>query len=183
MTGHRQIQTLQSKKSGFTIVELLIVIIVIAILAAIVIVAYNGIQQKAQQSKISSDLKAFEKAIHMARTQTGQVLGNITGSFGTAWGCVNEPSGTNLATLPKTDPCWANYASALDKISTAGGSNIRNLVDPWGRPYYIDENEYEGSSTNCTHDHLGVYPIPTVNGSWGTMSGTDVWVANSMPNC
>lgn len=34
-------------KSGFTIVELLIVIVVIAILAAISIVAYNGIQQRA----------------------------------------------------------------------------------------------------------------------------------------
>ena len=37
-------------KSGFTIVELLIVIVVIAILAAITVVAYNGIQQRARDS-------------------------------------------------------------------------------------------------------------------------------------
>lgn len=183
MGGHHYKHVFHNKQRGFTIVELLIVVIVIAILAAIVIVAYNGITQKSQQSKISADLKAFEKAVHMARTATGQVLGGVTGSFGTAAACVNEPSGTNLATLPKTDPCWTNYASALDKISAASGSNIRSLVDPWGRPYYLDENEYEGGPTNCTHDHLGVYPIPTVNGSWATMSGTDVWVANFMPNC
>ncbi len=36
------------KDSGFTIVELLIVIVVIAILAAITIVAYNGIQNRAK---------------------------------------------------------------------------------------------------------------------------------------
>ena len=39
--------TKQTKSSGFTIVELLIVIVVIAILAAITIVAYNGIQDRA----------------------------------------------------------------------------------------------------------------------------------------
>lgn len=37
-------------KSGFTIVELLIVVVVIAILAAITIVAYNGIQNRAKKS-------------------------------------------------------------------------------------------------------------------------------------
>jgi len=36
------------KDSGFTIVELLIVIVVIGILATITIVAYNGVQQKAK---------------------------------------------------------------------------------------------------------------------------------------
>ncbi|RYF29318.1 MAG: prepilin-type N-terminal cleavage/methylation domain-containing protein [Chloroflexi bacterium] len=40
-----------SSKSGFTIVELLIVIVVIGILAAITIVAFNGVQKRAQQSK------------------------------------------------------------------------------------------------------------------------------------
>ena len=36
----------------FTIVELLIVIVVIAVLATISVVAYTGVQDRAQQSKI-----------------------------------------------------------------------------------------------------------------------------------
>jgi prepilin-type N-terminal cleavage/methylation domain-containing protein len=40
------------QQSGFTIVELLIVIVVIAILAAITVVAYNGIQDRARNSSI-----------------------------------------------------------------------------------------------------------------------------------
>ena len=44
-------------RNGFTIVELLIVVVVIAILAAIVIVAYNGIRQRAVESSVQSSVK------------------------------------------------------------------------------------------------------------------------------
>lgn len=53
----------QAKHSGFTIVELLIVIVVIGILAAITIVAYNGIQKRAQGSAASSALTQAVKKI------------------------------------------------------------------------------------------------------------------------
>ncbi len=43
------------KQSGFTIVELLIVVVVIAILAAITIVAFNGIQNRAKASAAQSN--------------------------------------------------------------------------------------------------------------------------------
>lgn len=44
----------KQQQKGFTIVELLIVILVIGILAAIIVVAYNGIQTRANDGQIKS---------------------------------------------------------------------------------------------------------------------------------
>jgi prepilin-type N-terminal cleavage/methylation domain-containing protein len=54
--------------SGFTIVEMLIVIVVIAILEAITIVAYNGIQQRAKASAVINGLKASDKELRLYAT-------------------------------------------------------------------------------------------------------------------
>ena len=62
------------RPDGFTIVELLIVIVVIAILAAITVVAFNGIQDRARNSSIQTDLTNFAKKIEMAKIDTADGL-------------------------------------------------------------------------------------------------------------
>jgi prepilin-type N-terminal cleavage/methylation domain-containing protein len=61
------------KNTGFTIVELLIVIVVIAILAAISIVAYNGIQDRANDAAVRSGADRFIKALYQWNAETGQL--------------------------------------------------------------------------------------------------------------
>lgn len=60
------------RDSGFTIVELLIVVVVIAILASITIVSFNGIQSRAEISKIKSDFRAIEQSMALYKSQTGK---------------------------------------------------------------------------------------------------------------
>lgn len=59
------------QRSGFTIVELLIVIVVIGILAAITIVAYNGIQQRAKNSQTEQALASWMKALRLYKADKG----------------------------------------------------------------------------------------------------------------
>ena len=58
--------------SGFTIVELLIVIVVIAILSVVSVVAYNGIQDRAQNVKTEAAVAQYEKALAMYLAEYGQ---------------------------------------------------------------------------------------------------------------
>ena len=155
---------ISSKRAGFTIVELLIVIVVIAILAAISIVAYAGIQDRANKSKVQSDIAQIVKAVTIAREQESTTLRLITGSGGTMASCVGRATNTNLAALPQTDSCWTAYNSFLNIVSEKSGMDIRGLKDPWGRPYYIDENEGENVALMCTKDTVAMYTQPFVTG-------------------
>lgn len=83
------------KQTGFTIVELLIVIVVIGILAAITIVAYNGIQNRANDAAVQSDVAALVKKIKLLEVDLGAVPPSgqrATGSGGVFPGITFSPS-------------------------------------------------------------------------------------------
>ena len=74
---------------GFTIVELLIVIVVIGILAAITIVAFNGVQNRAKQAKIQSDISTVQKLVESYYA--------INGAYPITATALNIDWGTNTA--------------------------------------------------------------------------------------
>jgi prepilin-type N-terminal cleavage/methylation domain-containing protein len=74
--------SLKRKQSGFTIVELLIVIVVIGILAAIVITTFTGVQKKARDADRKSDINALYSQIEVYFAQNGKypTLANVNSS-------------------------------------------------------------------------------------------------------
>lgn len=86
------------RKRGFTIVELLIVIVVIAILAAITIVAYNGIQTRAKNTKTVN-----------AAVQWVRILKLYNADKGT-WPSDYSCMGASTSYQGSNGQCWDNTA-------------------------------------------------------------------------
>lgn len=88
---------------GFTIVELLIVIVVIGILAGLVVVTYNGIQQKARDTERKTDVNALHGQLEAYQAQNGKypTLANVndatfrsTNMKGLDAAALQDPKGT-----------------------------------------------------------------------------------------
>ena len=63
--------SLKQKQSGFTIVELLIVIVIIGILAGLVITTFVGIQARARDSERQTDINSIQKQVEAYYANNG----------------------------------------------------------------------------------------------------------------
>lgn len=128
-------------KDGFTIVELLIVVVVIAILAAITIVAYNGINNRAKESAIQSNLSQQAKKLLVWKVQNGEQYpasladAQAQGMLGSASGVqyityIPSPALTDFcATAERAD--GARYSVTSRNASPVTGECVTNLAtDP-----------------------------------------------------
>lgn len=123
-----------SGQRGFTIVELLIVIVVIAILATISIVAFNGINARANDSKTRSAVHQFEVALQTwvqdypppikggsgstVAASNGTCADGSSGFVGTGlYMCTVEDALVSAGQLP------AGFTSKMPKNTYFGGSS------------------------------------------------------------
>lgn len=121
-------------KKGFTIVELLIVIVVIGILAAITIVAFNGVQNKANVAVLQSDLTNASKKIKADNVLLGTFPDSL--SVANEGKGISVSAGTTLAyTNTATSFCLtgvrgsATYHMGSSETLSSGGCPITNLID------------------------------------------------------
>ena len=120
-------------QSGFTIVELLIVIVVIGILAAITIVAYSGITARANTVKAQSNGESTQKVAETYNADLGlyptqaQLTGYTTGS-------AQMPSGITLGAVAPTALNGLTTLSYVPKGTTGGCIGWWNFTA--GAPWY-----------------------------------------------
>jgi prepilin-type N-terminal cleavage/methylation domain-containing protein len=145
----------RSHSSGFTIVELLIVIVVIGILAGLVITTYNGIQQKARNTERTTDLKTFQSQLEAYNANNGRYP--TTTDLGTTSGTNVTWIQANLKGMDKEtlrDPKAAAGSYALSNSGT-GTANVYTYVPaPAG---------CDNSATDC--DSYKLYAVPEGGGS------------------
>ena len=136
---------MQQRRRGFTIVELLIVIVVIAILAAIVIVAYNGVQGRARDSRRLQDLETIVKALEAYKTTHGNYPAAVSTSGAAGWEVsTNGTSATNFlsALVSSTDGVSripvdpVNMGDAADLSPAAAHNNYEYFYYRYGAGEY-----------------------------------------------
>ncbi len=145
------------RTSGFTIVELLIVIVVIGILAAITMVAFNGVQERARDAQRAQDVKTIVKALEVYYLDVGHYPMSQCGSscpagkkINSSWATTSDGTWSILeeALVPKyisalpSDP----LASTDDAAGIYGGFNYDYVVPgswcnaTWGQMYLLTYN-------------------------------------------
>lgn len=66
-----------TKRAGFTLVEIMIVVAIIALLAAIAVPGFLRARKRSQASKIINDLRLVDAAVDQYAIERGKVTGDI----------------------------------------------------------------------------------------------------------
>ena len=68
---------LNSRRGGFTLVEIMIVVAIIALLAAIAVPGFLRARKRSQASKIINDLRLIDGAVDQYAIETGKKSGDV----------------------------------------------------------------------------------------------------------
>lgn len=135
------------RQKGFTLIELLVVISIIGLLASVVLVSLNSARDKSKYARVQADISQFIKVVQIAQGQSSLPLGQITGNY------CSECSCRDIDLRNTSGACYTGWLNVLNTVETTAsgvGTGISKMQrDPWGSPYSLDENEWEGGAANC----------------------------------
>jgi prepilin-type N-terminal cleavage/methylation domain-containing protein len=133
-------------KSGFTIVELLIVVVVIAILASITVVAFSGVRDRTERGALLSNTSQFQKKVEayavensgMYPTSLAQAGINDTGDVTVFYEADNAVSPRYFCLVAETPEQGRVFVSS--KNSKPAPGSCEGLVGWW--PFNGDSTDY-----------------------------------------
>ncbi len=151
----------KDKESGFTIVELLIVIVIIGILATLVIVSYNGIQNRAKKIQNQTDAQAITKKAeaYAAFVDTNGKYPLNSAAFSSdqisklPTNLDISLTGSQITTNLSTNGSRAASGTSSYQAYLCGGGNGSGL-----RVYYYDPSQPTGVGTTASFADAGICP-------------------------
>lgn len=173
-----QVGNLKNKRTkGFTLIELLVVIVVLGILLSISIVAYNGAQGRARDSRRQNDISEIAKGLelyyaanHKYPTGGGATIINNqwSASGDSSWDAFEAALGPYMDNNVPSDPI--NTPPPADMLIGHGYdyayySSSMSWCGAAGNQYYILVYRLEASPQentligNCPTNPLGPFPI------------------------
>ncbi len=161
------------RNTGFTIVELLIVVVVIAILAAITIVAFNGIQQRATNSALLSDIEQAVKKLETQKVSSStelypadQTASGIQASNGaTITYLYNATSNTYCVQIVKAAVSY--FATNTQTKATAGTCSTYGLLGWWNLNGDTNDSSGNGNTGTTTNTTLEIGQDTQANHAYG----------------
>lgn len=139
----RRIKPKRVPTSGFTLVEMLVVVTVVAILGATIMLSVYNSSRQANRAAAEAELADIHKAIIRLAGDTGKF------PYGCPANGVNNPQirldNVNWAGLVQ-QPSVGSYDgttcrwTAQDVARWNGPYYDQDLTDPWGRTYWFDSN-------------------------------------------
>lgn len=168
------------KQTGFTIVELLIVIVVIGILAAITIVAYNGVRDRANDTRRQSDIKNVQTIVEKYAADNGTYPS--TGGLSTILSDDNCFAGTSQADwvpsvtekLPQSVPNPGKGRSGLGGCYLYSSNGTEYIISAWNM-------KNAGPSTGTMYRRLGFREASLLNANAYYCNHTNIGGANIVP--
>ena len=143
-------------KSGFTIVELIVVIVVIAVLASITLVSYRYLQTRAADTATAANVKQYVDALEMYAFEHAR--------YPSEMGCLGrQPAGVeSCAKFELSGSC--SQFDGMDLSGTKWNDSLNKALEKYmgeqpNTPQYAPYRGYVGEDGGCSMYVVGTYPV------------------------